>query len=108
MSKRVKGGRGYLMVDNRPSGGKLLELATLTCAHCQLIVVLNPERKRARGYCPKCDAYICDARACTTYCAPIEKCVELAQKYPGLPILTRAYDGGLLVNPEILTQGKPY
>lgn len=108
MTKRVKGGRGYLMVDNRASGGKLVEMPTLTCAHCQKIVVLNPERKRTRGYCRKCDAFICDDRACSCYCAPIERCVELAQKYPGLPTLPRGYNGELLFDPEILTKGKPF
>ena len=70
---------GYLMVDHRASPGipedvaraagrdprfsgegKLFEAATMTCWHCQNIVVLNPERRRARAYCPKCDNYICD------------------------------------------------
>lgn len=59
------------MVDHRaspglgPKGsplgeGSLFEAATYTCSHCQKIVVLNPIRIRERGYCPKCDHYICD------------------------------------------------
>lgn len=40
--------------------GRLFEAATYTCSHCQRIVVLNPERIRARAYCPKCDAPVCD------------------------------------------------
>lgn len=108
MVKKVKGGKSYLMIDNRASGGKLLEFNTMTCAHCHMVVALNPERKRPRGYCPKCDAYICDDRVCTTYCAPIEKCIELAQKHPGLPTLPRDKQGGLLFDPDILKQDKPY
>jgi hypothetical protein len=105
-SKRVKGGKGYLMFDNRASGGKLIEMATQTCAHCGTIVVLNPERKRARGICKRCNAYICGDAACTVICSPIEKCVELAQKYPGLPTLTRGYNGELLFDPAFLDKGK--
>lgn len=49
------------MCDNRASGGGLVEVATLTCAHCQQQVIRNPERERAREYCANCDRYICDA-----------------------------------------------
>jgi hypothetical protein len=51
---------GYLMVDNRASGGKLLEASTYTCTHCCAIVVLNPERKRERSKCVQCNHQICD------------------------------------------------
>ena len=105
---RTKGGKGYLMIDNRPSGGKLVEMATQTCAHCNCIVVLNPERKRKRISCKKCNAYVCDNKVCESICSPIEKCVELAQKYPGLPTLPRGKQGELLFDPEFLKQGKIY
>ena len=39
----------------------VFESATITCSHCHRTVVLNPQRDRERGYCPKCDHYICDA-----------------------------------------------
>ena len=59
---------GYLLVDHRAGGGldgplragAVFESATLTCSHCQRQVVLNPDRSRPRGYCPKCDRYVCD------------------------------------------------
>lgn len=64
---------GYLLIDHtagdgmdslgqRPAvpGGRKLESATITCSHCQRVVVLNPDRSRSRGYCPKCDHFICD------------------------------------------------
>ena len=113
MSKRVKGGRGYLIVDNRASGGTLQEYATLTCCHCGSMVVLHPQRTRARGYCPRQYAYRCDDNMCAVNCAngicpPVEQCVELAQKYPGLGTLSRAKDGGLVFDPEILKIGKIY
>ena len=68
---------GYLMIDHRNSpgltpeqvggfgpvvqGGELYESATNTCGHCMCEVVLNPNRTRERGYCQKCDQYLCDA-----------------------------------------------
>lgn len=69
---------GYLMIDHRASPGisedfaranpgfrpvpegRLFESATSTCSHCKRVIVLNPDRTRARGYCPKCNHYVCD------------------------------------------------
>ncbi len=71
---------GYLMIDHRFSPGipediaqtigmpaklvgegKLLEAASLTCAHCKTAVMKNPLRIRERENCPKCGFhYICD------------------------------------------------
>ena len=48
------------MLDNRAGSGGLFESATITCSHCQRVVILNPERNRDRAYCPKCDHYLCD------------------------------------------------
>jgi hypothetical protein len=105
---RVKGGRGTLVVDNRASGGKLIELPTLTCGHCFSIVVLNKERKRTRGYCRTGHHYICDKPGCQIQCTPIEQALDLIIKYPGLPALSRGYKGELLFNPEYLKEGKVY
>jgi hypothetical protein len=65
--------KGYLIVDHRASPGlnvpqnpllgegKVFEADTLTCAHCQRILILNPFRERPRGSCLKCGGrYICD------------------------------------------------
>jgi hypothetical protein len=38
----------------------VVEYATFTCADCQKVVIINPKRTRPRGYCPKCNHYICD------------------------------------------------
>lgn len=97
-----------LIIDNRAAGGKLIEMATLTCAHCGIIVVLNPERKRRRQVCHKCNAYVCDDKICATVCAPILQRVELCVKYPGLPTLVSGYNGELLFDPEYLKEGKVY
>jgi len=41
-------------------GGELYESALITCSHCRAGVILNPDRSRERGYCSKCDKYLCD------------------------------------------------
>lgn len=67
LSKRSQ--EGYLQIDHRAcagvtdlpvQSGQNFESATITCSHCQRVVVLNPDRSRSRGYCPKCDHYVCD------------------------------------------------
>jgi len=74
----------FLMVDNRLSGGGMLECATTTCSHCQRIVVLNPDRTRERGYCRKCDHYICDECVGIMHlsltCVPIAKVFDQFQE----------------------------
>lgn len=77
--KSLKSAEGYLSIDHRFSPGvppevamktgfdpkflgegRFLESATITCAHCLGVVVKNPMRIRERGYCQKCDRYLCD------------------------------------------------
>ena len=101
---RVRGGRGYLLIDNRASGGEKLEMATLTCSHCNTIVVLNKERSRSRSYCRSCNAYICDSPGCNAICASIEKSLEILQTNPGLPLLARGKQGELLCDPNIFNK----
>ena len=71
---------GYLQVDHRACGGAMVESATITCSHCQRIVVLNPDRSRSRGFCPKCDHYICDTceedRVLTGICKPFKEVID--------------------------------
>lgn len=94
---------GYLRIDNRLSGplsldqqaqvqvmesaglyvavapaGGVLEAATITCAHCHTTFLKNPQRTRARGYCQKCDAYVCDG--CTTDCVPMAQVLDTLQE----------------------------
>lgn len=92
---------GYLLIDNRDSpgvsadllhqAGKLglapvvpsgatFESATVTCAHCNAVVILNPNRTRPRGYCAKCDAYVCDTPACGLECRPFKKLLDELQE----------------------------
>lgn len=77
-----------------PSGaGKgLFEAATVTCSHCQVMVVINPLRTRARPYCPKCDHYICDlcygvltqTGACKTFKQIVDDTLEAAIKHESI------------------------
>jgi hypothetical protein len=71
---------GYLMIDDRLSGGGLKENPTYTCKHCHSIVVMNPQRTRERGYCRGCDSYICDAcnavRAKTFECRTMDRVID--------------------------------
>ena len=57
----------------------VFESATITCSHCHRTVVLNPQRDRERGYCPKCDHYICDSPGCHAGCVPLSLLFEVAQ-----------------------------
>jgi len=77
-----KNHEGYLLIDNRAGPGvsadfirscgkdpdlipgvgegQIFESATITCSHCQKVLFKNLKRTRERGYCAKCDHYICD------------------------------------------------
>jgi len=98
--KTKRSHEGYLMIDHRAGdgisqeiarktgavavpGGSLFESAVITCSHCQRGVILNPDRSRSRGYCPKCDHYICDAcetvRVATGVCRPFKQIMDEVQ-----------------------------
>lgn len=77
---------GYLLIDHTDSpgagpipGGQKFEAATVTCSHCCRVVILNPNRVRARSYCAKCDHYICDDPICNAGCNPIAKQLDDAE-----------------------------
>ncbi len=87
---------GWLLIDNRHAPGVTLaqarvfgepvagagaggafESATVTCAHCHAVVVLNPQRTRARGYCRCCDHYVCDKPECSAGCLPLNRVFDI-------------------------------
>jgi hypothetical protein len=93
LSKRSQ--EGYLLIDHRNSPGiserdltpaaraagfeahgGVFESPTIRCAHCGTMVVINPQRTRARHYCQPCDHYVCDQYACVTYCTPLKKQID--------------------------------
>lgn len=98
---------GYLLIDNRNNEGVseelihsmgaglpvgcgrgMFEAPTVTCSHCQVIVIINPDRQRERAYCRKCDHYICDncgaalalTGVCKTFKQLIDETLEAAEK----------------------------
>ena len=96
-SKRSR--EGYLLIDHKASpglppdfmrnaglvgpsvaGGAMWESPTMTCAHCGTVVVMNPQRTRARGYCAKCDDYVCDNPGCNSECKPFNQILDEAEK----------------------------
>lgn len=97
LSKRSQ--EGYLLIDNRHApavslaaaraSGKevvgagvngVFESALITCAHCHRTVVLNPQRDRPRGYCRRCDHYVCDSPGCNAGCLPMKTILDVAQE----------------------------
>jgi hypothetical protein len=75
--------------------GQLFESPTITCAHCNTVVILNPDRTRPRGYCRKCDQYVCDNPACNAECNPLIKTIDILQENAfrqefGYNLLTRS------------------
>lgn len=67
---------GYLLVDNRGAGEGMTEFATVTCCHCQRTWIKNPQRTRERGYCAKCNGYVCDNPGCHAECRPFWKTLD--------------------------------
>ena len=108
MSGSKRSDEGVLIIDHRNSPGVpdhwipgaselpvgcgqgLVEVPTYTCEHCPQVVVMNPNRRRPRGYCKKCDGYICDrcngilaaTRECTPYAKLLDDLQEHALKEP--------------------------
>lgn len=63
--------------------GELYESALVVCGHCQAAIILEPKRTRERGWCPKCDRYVCDdcetIRARTLECDSAERRLDKLQ-----------------------------
>lgn len=90
VTSRIGAHRGHLVIDNRaaPSspaapgfmpgvgGGELFEADTYTCAHCQRIIIMHPQRTRPREVCFRCMAVVCDTAACQLDCLPFKKLFE--------------------------------
>jgi hypothetical protein len=60
--------------------GTALEAATITCAHCHMTFLRNPQRQRARGYCAKCHHYLCDSPTCNRDCRPMKRLLDELQE----------------------------
>lgn len=55
-------------------GSTVLEMDTWKCAHCDAIVMKNPDRTRPREVCRKCMKVVCDNHV--LWCEPFEKIAE--------------------------------
>lgn len=65
----VKGhGEGYRLAFDRLGHNPEFEVPVQHCMHCKSVVVMNPQRKRPRGHCRKCDHYVCDDITCNLKC----------------------------------------
>ncbi len=95
-------GLGHLELDQRavdaplPAGvPKYFECDTYTCSHCQVVVLMNPERARERYKCAGCNHHICDNCAadsaagipCKTFAQKVEAEMERAIRQPGSTII---------------------
>lgn len=56
--------------------GRMFEAATLTCGHCNGVVIKNPKRLRTRGHCAKCNDFVCDGCAALGECYPIQAVID--------------------------------
>jgi hypothetical protein len=108
--KSLKAGSGYLLIDHSDSPGLTPEDVAHVpgaiavgkgikherdvqqCTHCQRQVVLEPLRTRDRGFCPKCNHYICDGceaiRAKSGACVPFKQVLDRAQTIADVRPLT--------------------
>lgn len=64
---------GYILLDERAAGGKLMEAASFTCPHCQKVEIIDPLRKRDVPMCAKCDRYLCDKPECNRECRSVKR-----------------------------------
>jgi len=75
--------RSDAKVPMKPGAGKF-EAATFSCSHCPNVVVVHPLRNRSRGYCKKCDHYICDScnakMAINGVCKPYKQIMDDLQE----------------------------
>lgn len=110
---------GYMLIDHRNSPGvpdevvmreglpagagqRVFESATFTCSHCEAIVIMNPDRSRERGYCRKCDHYVCDRceteRVKTGVCYPYKaRIADLIEQSLRQPVTTEAFIPKLII-----------
>lgn len=78
--KSVFSGSGYLLVDDRASGGRLVEADMLGCNHCQALLKKNEWREDG-GHCGGCMQPVCGPCAdkiLTHGCEPFLRQLEAA------------------------------
>ena len=113
-SKRRK--EGYFLRDERLAYGPqaILETVTWTCCHCNTPVVILtdtyrrahglPPRTHPRGWCQKCDAYVCDRKPCNDNCTPVEQLIDIALRHPEQPVFLLGPNGEKLFETRLLNE----
>lgn len=99
---------GYARLDRGFGPGMqrlgVVEMVCFTCPHCNYLTV---GRKRSdRGYCHKCDQWLCNKPGCNAECNPIIRDVAIAQRNSnsGEAFLARGPNGELLYPPSYQDQ----
>lgn len=81
--------------------GQVYESAVVVCAHCQYVVIIEPNRSRERAWCAKCDRYICDdcgaQMKATLECQSVDRRIDEM-----LESIERKEDGHGSVSPLLL------
>lgn len=77
----IKDPKGYLTIEQTIEAPDIVrgikEFETMTCCHCNRVVVKNPMRVRERGHCFRCNRYVCDHPGCNAGCTPVEQSLDL-------------------------------
>lgn len=81
--KSIYNGAGYLLNDNRCSGGKVEEADLIACRHCQKLMKKAAWQEDG-GFCGHCERPVCGGCAdkiltggCTPFVAKLEQQVEI-------------------------------
>ncbi len=77
----IEQARAHGIVIQPVAAGETYESPTIVCCHCGVEVVLNPQRTRPRGYCAKCDHYVCDHPICNRECKPLAQAIDLVRNH---------------------------
>lgn len=60
---------GYAFVDNRASGGQLVETDTVACRHCSAALRVGRGVKHG-AFCTHCHGPVCPTERCARTCVP--------------------------------------
>ena len=79
---------GYMVVDDRRSGGSVVECDTFQCPHCQRHVIRDLRgpagRTKQRPYCSKCGKLTCNQYPCNVRCDPTKQRIDRALSRQGM------------------------
>lgn len=72
--------QGYIIITDPDA--PTVEFDTITCAHCNRIVIVKPKEDPASlgGFCGMCTKYICSACNAQGSCTPFERKLEESER----------------------------